>query len=167
VRRPASVAFGPTDALAVARRGTSAQPGLAATLGLAAIAAGELTIALAPVKALALAGAVAMGIGVGTFTCNLAPVLMGTAPRSHLARIQALLSMAQSGVLLALNNVLGAVARAGLPRRGDDHVRLGGQRMRAGRPARAGDPPRQIASGSMKPSEDDRAAAVRVSGRAG
>jgi hypothetical protein len=97
-------------ALAVARRGTAAQPGLAAALGLAAIAAGELLIGLAPVKAVAVAGAVAMGMGTGTFTCNLGPVLMGTAPRSHLARIQALLGLAQSAALLVFNNVLGAVA---------------------------------------------------------
>jgi len=40
------------------------------------------------------------------------PVLMGTAPRSHLARIQALLSLAQSAALLVFNSVLGAVAHA-------------------------------------------------------
>ena len=44
-------------------------------------------------------GAFIMGLGTGTFVCNLAPVLMGTAPRSHLARIQALLSLAQSAAL--------------------------------------------------------------------
>ena len=97
-------------ALAVARRGAAARPGLAAALGLAGVAAGELLIGLAPIKALALAGAVAMGMGTGTFTCNLGPVLMGTAPRSHLARIQSLLSLAQSAALLVFNNVLGAVA---------------------------------------------------------
>lgn len=102
-------------ALAVARRGASARPGLAAALGLVAIAAGELLIGLGPVKAMALAGAVAMGMGIGTFTCNLGPVLMGTAPRSHLARVQALLSLAQSGALLVFNNVLGAIAQAASP----------------------------------------------------
>ncbi|MCW2929582.1 MAG: putative arabinose efflux permease, family [Actinomycetia bacterium] len=111
----AQAAGGMVMALAVARRGTAARPGLAAALGLVAIAVGELMIGLAPVKALALAGAVAMGMGTGMFTCNLAPALMGTAPRSHLARIQALLSLAQSGVLLAFNNVLGAVAHAASP----------------------------------------------------
>jgi hypothetical protein len=55
-------------------------------------------------------GAVMMGVGTAAFVCNLAPVLMGTTPRSHLARIQALLSLAQSGALLIFNNVLGAVA---------------------------------------------------------
>ena len=37
---------------------------------------------------------------------------MGTAPRGHLARIQALLSLAQSAALLVCSNVLGAVAHA-------------------------------------------------------
>ncbi len=40
---------------------------------------------------------------------------MGTAPRSHLARVQALLSLAQSGALLVFNNVLGAIAHAASP----------------------------------------------------
>lgn len=96
--------------LIVARRGAVSRPGAAAALGLAAVAAGELLIGLAPVRLLAVAGAVVMGLGTGTFVCNLAPVLMGTSPRSHLARIQALLSLAQSGALLAFNNVLGTVA---------------------------------------------------------
>jgi MFS family permease len=111
----AQAAGGIVIALAVARRGTASRPGLAAAAGLAVIAAGELLIGLAPVKAMALAGAVAMGLGTGLFTCNLAPVVMGTAPRSHLARIQAVLSLAQSGALLAFNNVLGAVAHAASP----------------------------------------------------
>jgi MFS family permease len=102
-------------ALAVARRGTSARPGLAATAGLAVIAVGELLIGLAPARFLAVAGAVVMGLGTGTFTCNLGPVLMGTAPRTHLARIQALLTLAQSAALLVFNNVLGAVAHAASP----------------------------------------------------
>lgn len=72
-------------------------------------------IGLASVKAVAILGAIAMGVGVATFTCNLAPVLMGTAPRSHLARVQALLVLAQSGALLIFNNVLGAVAHAASP----------------------------------------------------
>jgi hypothetical protein len=37
---------------------------------------------------------------------------MGTAPRTHLARIQALLSLAQSAALLVFNNVLGLIAHA-------------------------------------------------------
>lgn len=102
-------------ALIVARRGAASRPGLAAALGLASIAGGELLIGLAPVRALAVAGAVVMGLGTGTFACNLAPVLMGTSPRTHLARIQALLSLAQSAALLVFNNVLGAIAHLTSP----------------------------------------------------
>jgi hypothetical protein len=111
----AQAAGGIVIALAVARRGTSPRPGLAAALGLMAIAVGELLIGLAPARSLTVAGAVMMGLGTGTFTCNLAPVLMGTAPRTHLARIQALLALAQSAALLVFNNVLGAVVHATSP----------------------------------------------------
>ena len=37
---------------------------------------------------------------------------MGTSPRSHLARVQALLSLAQSGAVLVFYNLLGAIAHA-------------------------------------------------------
>ncbi len=53
-----------------------------------------------------------MGIGAGIFVCQLAPVLLGTAPRTHLARVQATLSLAQSVALLATNNILGNVAHS-------------------------------------------------------
>jgi MFS family permease len=99
-------------ALTVARRGAASRPGLAAALGLATIAAGELVIALSPARFAAVLGAVVMGLGTGTFVCNLAPVLMATTPRSHLARVQSLLVLAQSSALLISNNVLGAVANA-------------------------------------------------------
>jgi MFS family permease len=111
----AQAAAGIAIAILVARRGSAARPGLAAALGLAIIAAGEVLIGLAPAKAVAIAGAVTMGLGVAIFTCNLAPVLMGTAPRSHLARVQALLVLVQSAALLVFNNVLGAVAHAASP----------------------------------------------------
>lgn len=101
-----------TMALTVARRGSAARPGLAAAAGLATIAAGELTIAVAPVRAVAVLGSGVMGLGTGIFVSNLAPVLMGTAPRSHLARVQALLTLVQSGALVVFNNVLGGVAAA-------------------------------------------------------
>lgn len=96
--------------LLIARRGRVSRPGLAAARGLAVIAAGELILGLSPVKVIAVLGAMMMGVGTATFVCNLAPVLMETTPRSHLARVQALLVLAQSAALLVFNNVLGAVA---------------------------------------------------------
>jgi len=99
-------------ALLVTRRGSAPRPGLAAALGLTVIAAGELALGLAPFRALAVGGAVVMGLGTGTFVCNLGSVLMGASPRSHLARVQALLSLAQSGAVLVFYNLLGAIAHA-------------------------------------------------------
>jgi hypothetical protein len=111
----AQAAAGIAVAILVTRQGSAARPGLAAALGLAITAAGEVLIGLAATRAEAIAGAAALGIGVAAFTCNLAPVLMGTAPRTHLARVQALLVLTQSAALLIFNNVLGAVARAASP----------------------------------------------------
>jgi hypothetical protein len=96
--------------LCVARRGSASRPGIAAAIGLFVIAAGQLTVGLTAVIPLALTAAAFMGIGSGSFVSNLSPVLLGTAPASHLARIQALLTLVQSGALLATNNALGAIA---------------------------------------------------------
>ncbi len=96
--------------LVVARRGSAQRPGLAAAAGLATTAAGQLLVAVLHPAPLAVAAAVLIGIGSGTFVANLAPVLLGTAPRTHLARIQSLLVLVQSAALLVTNNALGAVA---------------------------------------------------------
>jgi MFS family permease len=98
------------SALVVARRGSASRPGIAAAAGLAAISAGQLVMALLHPVMAAVACAVLIGAGSGTLVSNLAPVLLGTAPRTHLARIQSLLSLVQSSALLVTNNVLGAVA---------------------------------------------------------
>lgn len=96
--------------LVVARRGSARRPGLAAAAGLATTATGQLLVAVLHPAAPAVAAAVLIGVGGGTFVANLAPVLLGTAPRTHLARIQSLLSLVQSAALLITNNILGAVA---------------------------------------------------------
>ena len=96
--------------LVVAHRGSSARPGLAAAAGLATTAVGQLLVAALPAASAAVPCAVLIGIGSGTFVGNLAPVLLGTAPRTHMARIQSLLGVVQSGALLLSNNVLGAIA---------------------------------------------------------
>lgn len=96
--------------LLVARRGSAQRPGLAAAAGLATTAVGQLLVAVLHPAPLAVAAAVLLGVGSGTFVANLAPVLLGTAPRTHLARIQSLLVLVQSAALLVTNNALGAVA---------------------------------------------------------
>lgn len=47
------------------------------------------------------------------FTTHLAPVFLARVPRSHLARLQAVLVLAQVVPLLLTNNLVGAVASYG------------------------------------------------------
>jgi len=98
--------------LLVARRGIGRRPGVTAVCGLVITAAGQVVLAFAHSPALASVGAATMGIGAGVFVSHLAPVLLGTAPRTHLARVQASLSLVQSVALLATNNILGNVAHS-------------------------------------------------------
>lgn len=98
--------------LLVARRGSGSRPGLIALAGLVVAAGGQLVLALAPGPAWAGSGALLIGIGSGVFVSHWSPVLLGAAPRSHLARVQAMLSLVQSVALLVSNNILGNVARA-------------------------------------------------------
>jgi MFS family permease len=98
------------SSLVVAHRGSAPRPGMAAATGLATTAAGQLLVAVLASAAASVPCAVLIGVGSGTFVGNLAPVLLGTAPRSHLARVQSLLSLVQSTALLLTNNLLGAIA---------------------------------------------------------
>lgn len=98
--------------LVAAQRGSAHRPGVAAAVGLVVTAAGQLVIAVAQQPGPAIAAAVLVGIGNGAFVANLAPVMLGTAPRTHLARVQALLGLVQSAALLVTFNLLGAVAHA-------------------------------------------------------
>lgn len=96
--------------LVVARRGIGKRPGTAALAGLLITALGQTTLAVAPTIPSAGIGAIAMGVGTGLFISHLSPVMLGAAPRSHLARVQALLSLVQSVALAVTNNILGDIA---------------------------------------------------------
>lgn len=101
--------------LTVARLGAARRPGLAAGVGLAIAAAGQLVLALTHPPALAVVAAVVVGAGNGVFAAHLAPVLLGSAPRTHLARVQSLLGLVQSAALLATFSGLGALAHRTSP----------------------------------------------------
>jgi dipeptide/tripeptide permease len=75
-------------------------------------AAGQLALAAAGAPAAALAAILAVGLGTGVFVANLSPVVLGAAPSSHLARVQALSVLVQSTAVLVSLNLLGAVAHA-------------------------------------------------------
>ena len=101
--------------LVVARIGGARRPGRAAAAASLLIATGQCAVALTVTSWSAAVGATAVGLGVGVFVGNLAPVLMGVAPRTHLARVQALLGLVQSGALLISTNVLAGLAHAASP----------------------------------------------------
>jgi hypothetical protein len=96
--------------LLVARRGTSGSPTLVAATGLLVTAAGMTTLAVSSVMPLAVAGAVAQGVGTGLFATRVGPLLLTGAPRSHLARVQSLIGLVQAAPLMLSTNLLGAIA---------------------------------------------------------
>ncbi|MEU7604550.1 MFS transporter [Streptomyces sp. NPDC041003] len=102
-------------ALLVSRRGTLRRLGRGAALGLCVAAPGITAVALAGEAgvAVAVAGGIVTGAGSGMFACHIGPLVLSGAPGTHLARLQALLTLVQSLALVVGNNALGALADAG------------------------------------------------------
>ncbi|MFJ3724239.1 MFS transporter [Streptomyces sp. NPDC090045] len=102
-------------ALLVSRRGTLRRLGRGAALGLCVAAPGITAVALAGEAgvAVAVAGAIVTGAGSGMFACHIGPLVLSGAPGTHLARLQALLTLVQSLALVVGNNALGALADSG------------------------------------------------------
>jgi hypothetical protein len=99
-------------ALVVARTGTARRTGRAVGLGLAAAAGGVASIAAVGGGAIALTAgaAVVLGAGTGVAVAHLGPFVLGSAPRTHLARVQAWTALAQLAPVVVSNNLLGAFA---------------------------------------------------------
>jgi MFS family permease len=97
--------------LAIGKAGTLPRPGVIAAGALAVTGAGQVVVALTPDIPLACIGAALVGLGTGVFVGHLGPVVLSAAPTTHLARVQAILSLVQSTTLLVTNNVLGGIAR--------------------------------------------------------
>ncbi|WP_232664729.1 MFS transporter [Pseudonocardia sp. TRM90224] len=100
-------------ALVVARTGTSRLAGPAAGLGLLGTAVGAGVIAAVPAAPVAIGAGLLLGAGLGVFIAHAGPVLMTASPASHLSRIQALLGVVQSGVMVGSNLLLGWLAGTG------------------------------------------------------
>lgn len=98
-------------ALVVARTGTTHQTGRTVGMGLATAAAGVALVAAGGgATALAAGAAVVVGAGTGVAVAHLGPFVLGSAPRTHLARVQAWAALAQLAPVVASNNLLGALA---------------------------------------------------------
>ena len=106
--------------LVVARRGGVRRPGVVASYGLAVAALGQAGLALGAGGGhggaqLAVVAATATGAGSGLFTAHLAPVVLGSAPRTHLARVQALVGLVQVLAVTVTQPVLGTLASVTSP----------------------------------------------------
>lgn len=103
-------------ALLASRRRPSSARVPSAAAGLAMSAAGACVLAGGPALggssgvALAATGGFVFGLGNGAFVARLAPFVLGSAPRTHLARVQALVGLVQLAPVLVTNTVLGALA---------------------------------------------------------
>ncbi|HEY3560033.1 MAG TPA: MFS transporter [Kribbella sp.] len=90
----------------VARFGTFDRAGRAGGFGCLLAAAGIMGLALGPSVPAAVGATIAQGLGVGLFTSHLAPVFVRSTPKSHLTRLQSLLSLVQTVPLIASTNLL-------------------------------------------------------------
>lgn len=103
-------------ALVAARREQHGAKVARAATGLAVCAAGALVLAVGPAlggsgpAVVAVGGALVFGCGSGTFVARMAPFVLGSAPRTHLARVQALVGLVQLVPVMVTNTALGALA---------------------------------------------------------
>nr|MDT0660359.1 MFS transporter [Micromonospora sp. DSM 115978] len=108
-----AVALGTTAvALAVTARGALPRAERVAAVGLLIAAAGVGALAVPGPRAATVAAGVLVGVGSGLFATHIGPLLLGRAPDSHLARVQAVVILVQNVPLLATNPVLGHLAGA-------------------------------------------------------
>jgi MFS family permease len=97
-------------ALRILTRGAFPRPGIFAALGLLVAAAGLLGLSALDPLPLTFAAGVLSGIGVGTFTGHVLPLLMNSVEREFQSRLQSIVVLAQSIALMVANPVLGSLA---------------------------------------------------------
>lgn len=97
-------------ALRILLRGAFPRPGIFAGLGLLVAAAGLLGLSFLNPLPLAFAAGVLSGIGVGTFTGHVLPLLMNSVERDYQSRLQSVVVLCQSLALVVMNPVLGSLA---------------------------------------------------------
>ncbi|TWD82078.1 MFS transporter [Kribbella amoyensis] len=91
-------------------RGAFNRPGLVAALGLLLAAVGLVGLSMFDQLPLAIASAVVSGIGVGTFTGHVLPLLMNSVEREYQSRLQSVIVLCQSLALVVMNPVLGTLS---------------------------------------------------------
>jgi MFS family permease len=97
-------------ALRILLRGAFPRPGIVAALGLLLAGVGLLGLSVFEPLPLTIAAAVVSGIGVGTFTGHVLPLLMNSVEREYQSRLQSVVVLCQSIALVVMNPVLGTFA---------------------------------------------------------
>jgi hypothetical protein len=94
-------------ALRILARGAFPRPGMVAALGLLLAGAGLLGLSYFDPLPLTIASGVVSGIGVGTFTGHVLPLLMNSVEREYQSRLQSVVVLCQSLALVVMNPLLG------------------------------------------------------------
>ncbi|GAA3119706.1 MFS family permease [Kribbella aluminosa] len=97
-------------ALRILMRGAFPRPGIVAALGLLLAAVGLLGLALLDPLPLTFAAGVVSGVGVGTFTGHVLPLLMNSVEREFQSRLQSIVVLSQNIALMVMNPLLGGLA---------------------------------------------------------
>ena len=96
-------------ALRILMRGAFPRPGVFAGLGLLIAAVGLFGLSVLDPLPLAFAAGVLSGIGVGTFTGHVLPLLMNSVEREYQSRLQSVVVLCQSLALVVMNPILGSL----------------------------------------------------------
>jgi MFS family permease len=94
-------------ALRILARGAFQRPGIVAAFGLLLAGLGIFGLSALDALPLTIAAAFVSGIGVGTFTGHVLPLLMNSVGRDYQSRLQSVVVLCQSLALVVMNPVLG------------------------------------------------------------
>jgi MFS family permease len=97
-------------ALRILMRGAFPRPGVFAALGLLLAAVGLLGLSTQHSLALTFVSGMVSGVGVGTFTGHVLPLLMNSVEREYQSRLQSVVVLCQNLALVVMNPVLGSLA---------------------------------------------------------
>ncbi|MFF0226898.1 MFS transporter [Streptomyces sp. NPDC004629] len=95
--------------LVVVKNGPLGRPGLLSASAIVLAGVGVLVLGLSASVTGAIVGGLIIGVGNGIFSAHIAPLVLASAPETHLSRIQAVLVLVQSLALLFMNSVLGTL----------------------------------------------------------
>ncbi|MFJ8789379.1 MFS transporter [Streptomyces sp. NPDC102462] len=96
--------------LVVVKNGPLGRPGLLSASALVLAGVGVLALGLSSSVTGAMVAGLIIGVGNGAFSAHIAPLVLASAPETHLSRIQAVLVLVQSLALVFMNSVLGTLA---------------------------------------------------------